>query len=314
MPYNSVVTRTNASALIPEEVSREIIQGVATTSLVMRLARRLPNMTRAQRRMPVLSALATAYFVSGDTGLKQTTKLEWDNKYIDAEEVACIVPIPEAVLEDVDYDIWAEARPRIIEAMGYLFDRAVLHGTSAPASWPTDIVAAATAAGNAVALGTGADIYDDIMSEDGVLATVEGDGFVPSGHVAAISMRGRLRGLRDSNGMPIFVRSVQEGGGYELDGSPITFANNAGMDATAALLVSGDFSQLVYSMRQDISWKILDQAVITDGSGNIIYNLPQQDMVALRAVMRLGWQVPNPINIVQQTEASRYPFGVLTPT
>jgi len=36
-------------------------------------------------------------------------------------------------------------------------------------------------------------------------------------------------------------------------------------------------------------------------------------MVALRAVMRLGWQVPNPINRLQTTEADRYPFAVLIP-
>lgn len=314
MPYNSLITRTNATALIPEEVSAEIIQGVATTSLVMRLARRLPNMTRAQRRMPVLSALATAYFVDGDIGLKNTTKLEWGNKYIDAEEIACIVPIPEAVLDDADYDIWSEARPRIIEAMGYLFDRAVFNGTAAPASWPTNLTAAAAAAGNTVTLGAGADIYDDVMGDTGTLSLVETDGFVPNGHAGVISIRARLRGLRDANGLPIFVRSVQEGGGYELDGSAIEFANNDGMDATASLLISGDWSQLVYAMRQDITWKILDQAVISDGAGNIIYNLAQQDMVALRAVMRLGWQVPNPINILEPTEADRYPFAVLLPT
>jgi len=313
MPYNSVITRVNATALIPEEVSREIVQGVATTSLVMRLARRLPNMNRSQLRMPVLSALALAYFVDGDKGLKQTTSLEWENKYVNAEEIACIVPIPEAVLDDVDYDIWSEARPRIIEAIGQLFDLAVFNGTAAPALWPQNITAAAAAAGNNVALGTGADIYDDIMGDTGTLSTVEADGFVPNGHAGVIAVRALLRGLRDANGVPIFVRSPQEGGGYELDGSPITFANNAGMNAAASLLISGDWSQLVYSIRQDITWKILDQAVITDAAGNIVYNLPQQDMVALRAVMRLGWQVPNPINIVQATEANRYPFAVLTP-
>ncbi|MCB0070984.1 MAG: phage major capsid protein, partial [Caldilineaceae bacterium] len=111
--YNSLISRTDAAALIPEEVSREIIQAVPESSAVMRLARRLPNMSRKQRRMPVLSGLVTAYFVTGDNGLKQTSEAAWENKYINAEELAVIVPIPEAVLDDVDYDVWAEIRPNI---------------------------------------------------------------------------------------------------------------------------------------------------------------------------------------------------------
>ena len=114
MAFNSQITRTDADALIPEAVSREIIQGVPTTSQVMRLGRRLPNMPRNKTRLPVLSALPTAYFVNGDTGLKQTTEMLWANKYLNAEELAVIVPIPEAVLADADYDIWGEIRPRIV--------------------------------------------------------------------------------------------------------------------------------------------------------------------------------------------------------
>jgi hypothetical protein len=36
-------------------------------------------------------------------------------------------------------------------------------------------------------------------------------------------------------------------------------------------------------------------------------------MVALRAVMRLGFALPNPINRVNQVAATRYPFCILTP-
>lgn len=313
MPYNSILDRTGTQALIPEDVSREIIQGVPEQSAVMSMARRLPNMATNQRRIPVLTSLITAYFVSGDTGLKQSSEVDWDNKYIDAEELAVIVPIPEAVLDDTSYDIWGEIKPRIQEAFGVAFDAAVFHGTNAPSSWPTNLVAGATSAGNSVTVGTGADIYDDIMGTGGTLATVEADGYMVTGHVAAIPMRARLRGLRDANGQPIFVRSMTDKTRYELDGSPIFFPMNGALNAAAALLLSGDWSQLVYAMRQDITYKMLDQAVIQDASGNIIYNLAQQDMVALRAVMRLGWQLPNPINRLQPTEASRYPFAVLKP-
>lgn len=317
MPYDSVIDRTGAAALIPEDVSREIIQGVPEQSAVMQLARRLPNMSRKQQRLPVLESLVTAYFVTGDTGLKQTAQVEWGNKYIDAEELAVIVPIPEAVLDDADYDIWGEIRPLIVEAMGAAFDAAVLFGTNAPAAWPDDVLTAAAAASHTIDLstrvGAGDDIYDVIMGETGLIALVEADGYMPNGHLAAMTMRAKLRGLRDDSGQPIFLRSMQEGGRYELDGEPILFPRNGAINPATALMFTGDWTKLVYSMRQDITYKMLDQAVIQDQAGNILYNLAQQDMVALRAVMRIGWQVPNPLTRMNLTEATRYPFSALVP-
>jgi len=318
MPYNSVISRNDAAALIPEEVSKEIIQELPKASTIMKLGKRAPDMARNQTRLPVLSALPTAYFVAGSTsaagGLKQTTLAEWANKYFNAEEIACIVPIPEAVLDDADYDIWGEVKPLIAEAMGVVFDAAVMHGTNAPAAWPTDLVAAAIAAANTVTIGTvGTDLYDDLLSEGGVISKVEDDGFMVTGNIAAVSFKAKLRGVRDDNQQPIFKRSMQDGTRYELDGAPIEFPLNGAFDDTLVHLITGDFTKLLYTMRQDMTWKILTEAVIQDAQGAIVYNLAQQDMVALRCVMRIAWQVPNPINRMQQVEASRYPFGVLVP-
>jgi HK97 family phage major capsid protein len=326
MAYNSIVNRSDAQALMPEDVAREIIQGVPQQSAVMQLARRLPDMSRKQRRLPVLSSLITAYFVSGDTGQKQTSEMAWGNKFINAEELAVIVPIPEAVLDDSDYDLWGEIRPRIAEAFGVAFDQAVMFGTNAPQDWPSDLLTGATTAGHIVDLSTqqaaGDDLYDIIMDTGGLIALVEEDGYNVNGHVAALSMRARLRGIREkvydgnstvAGGAPLFVRTMQTGSGYELDGSPVIFPQNGSIIPATALQFAGDWSQLVYSMRQDITYKVLTEAVIQDGAGNIVYNLAQQDMVALRAVMRLGWQLPNPINRINQNEATRYPFSVLVP-
>jgi len=322
MPYNSVISRTEAAALIPEEVSAEILSNLPQASAVMRLARRLPNMSRAQRRMPVMSALATAYFVDGDTGLKQTTDVAWENVYIDAEELAVIVPIPEAVLDDADYDIWGEVRPSIEEALGLAIDQAVLYGTGIPASWTTNLgaaglVAVCTAAGHVISAAGYADLYQAILTEndagaDGQLMLIEADGFMATGHIAHVSMRGMLRGVRDTNGNPIFSSSMQEAGQYVLDGAPIYFPLNGSIVASSGLLYSGDWSKLVYAMRQDVTYKILDQAVIQDQAGNIVYNLAQQDMVALRAVVRLGFALPNPINRMNVNAATRCPFAVMT--
>ena len=309
---NNMIDRSGVEALIPEDASKEIIQGVPKYSAVMQLATKAPNMSRKQRRIPVLSSLPTAYFVNGDTGLKQTSDQAWANKYFNAEELAVIIPIPEAVLDDADYDIWGEVKPRIMEAMGIAFDRAVLFGENAPDSWPQDILSTATSTGKVVTLGTGKDLYEDLLGEDGVISMVESSGYMATGHVAAMSMRGKYRSLRATDGTPIFKTSVQSSTSYELDGSPIFFPENGGMDATKALQFSGNFKQIVYTMRQDITYKILDQAIIQDSTGKIVYNLAQQDMVALRAVMRLAWQVPNPINRLDPTE-NRYPIAALIP-
>jgi len=312
--YDSQLTRSNLGALIPEDVSRKIIDEVAESSVIMQLATKAPNMSRKQRRLPVLSTMPTAYFVNGDTGLKQTSQQAWGNKYLNAEEIAVIIPIPEAVLDDVDYDIWGQIKPRIVEAIGVAFDAAVMFGTNAPDTWPSDLLTAATAASNVVTLGTGIDLYDDLLGEDGVISTLENDGFMATGHIGSMSMRGKYRALRDAEGIPLFKNSMQNGTQYDLDGSPILFPRNGALDATQALQMSGDFKQIIYSMRQDITYKILDQAVIQDAAGEIVYNLAQQDMVALRAVMRVAWQVPNPINRINSTEATRYPIAILLPT
>ena len=133
-----------------------------------------------------------------------------------------------------------------------------------------------------------------------------------NGHMADISMRAKLRGLKDTTGQPVFKSDMQTGTNYTLDGSPMNFPRNGAFDKSKALMISGDFSQLVYSIRQDITFKIFDQGVIQDpATKEIIYNLMQNDMVALRAVMRLGWEIPNPINAIQKDKAKRCPFALL---
>lgn len=316
LDYSSQITRTGASALMPEEVSREIIQAVPEQSAVLQLARRLPNMSSAQTRMPVLDGLITAGWVSGDTGLKQTSMISWDNVFLTAEELAVIVPIPENVLDDADYDIWGEVRPRVEEAFGVAVDQAVLFGQNAPASFPDDILTGATAASQVIdystRVGAGDDVYDIVLGENGLVSLVEEDGYMNTGFVAQIQMRGRLRGLRDTTGQPIFLPSMQQKGNYQLDGEEILFPRS-GMMLASALMFAGDWSQLVYSIRQDMTFKILDQAVLQGPDGSIMFNLAQQDMVALRCVMRLGWALPNPINPLNLNDTTRYPFSVLVP-
>lgn len=307
------ITRGNAEALIPVQESHDIIQGAVEQSTVLQHSRRLANMTAAQYKMPVVDLLPVAYFVNGEgsSAKKKLTTMAWDKKVIYAEEIAVIVPISEAVLDDADYDIWGEVRPRLIEAFGQKIDGAILFGQDKPQTWRDDVVTTAVNAGSYVKLGS--DLYDSILGEGGVIAKVEESSYFVNGHMADITMRAKLRGLKDTTGQPVFKSDMQTGTTYTLDGSPMNFPRNGAFDKSKALMISGDFSQLVYSIRQDITFKIFDQGVIQDpATGDILYNLMQNDMVALRAVMRLGWEIPNPINAMVPDKTKRCPFAILT--
>lgn len=308
--------RSALSGLIPEPVTREIMQGAIAESAVLRMGRRLANMSSKTQTINVLDALPSAYFVNGeatDSGAgdawKQTTKMAWEKKKIYAEEIAVIVPIPEAVLDDSDYDIWGEVRPRLTEAFGKVIDAAILFGTNKPSTWRNGVVPSAIAAGNGVPVGTS--VFDDIMGENGLIAKVEMDGFNPNGVMSAIQMRGKLRGLKDTTGQPIFKSDMQGATRYGLDGMDMYFPMNGAFDPTQAQMIVGDWSQLVYAIRQDMTFKIFTEGVIQDPSTKAItYNLMQNDMVALRAVMRLGWEIANPINAYNADITNPFPFSV----
>jgi predicted phage gp36 major capsid-like protein len=313
--WNNSTSRTDASALIPEEVSNEMLGKAVETSSVLALFRHIP-VARAQVRFPVLSALPAAYWVAGDAGLKQTTEMSWTNKYINIEEIAVIMPVPDNVLDDVDANIWDEAMPLLSEAFARTLDSAVYFGTNAPASFPTNIQAAALAAGNkttAASANTSGGILNDM---DVLYDFVEQDGFEVNGFLAATKVRTRFRQARNSLGDRLSDATTRVGADLRsFDGHTIYYPMRGlwptATAATSPLIIGGDFTQFVVAVRKDITMKILTEAVIQDGTGAIIFNLAQQDMTAVRLTMRAGWQVVNTINNDNPTENTRYPVAYL---
>lgn len=302
----NIIARTGAEALIRDQLINTIQQDVPKSSIVMQLATRLANMTSNQTKIPVLSMLPLAYWVNGDTGMKQTSKQEWKNVTMTAAELAVIVPIPEAVLADSSFDIMGEVQPRVREAMAAKIDGAVLFGNDKPTEWTTDILTQATA--NKV---TGPIDYAKLLGDGGMFAKVEEGGFGVDGVVGALSTKAQLRGLLDKNGRPLFRSDMQGATNYALDGAPLYFPENGAFDASKALMIAGNFKKIVYSIRQDVTVKILDQGVIQDPSTKeIVYNLAQQDMVALRVVMRMGWALPNPSTRLN-ADGSKVPFSYI---
>jgi HK97 family phage major capsid protein len=308
MSFSNVISRTKEQALVPEVVSNAILAGLQNESVSLQLFRRIP-MSTSQTRMPVLSALPTAYFVSGDTGIKQTTEAAWTNKFLNVEELAAIIPIPENVLDDSSFDVWGAVKPLMEEALARVLDSAIIFGTNKPSSWPAAIAAGATSAGNTATRGTANAAAGGLAGDlSALFATIEADGYDVSGIVANRTYRGLLRSVRSTQGVQLGEVTTTSAYGITIT-YPMRGLWPTGSGVVEVL--AGDFSQGILGIRKDITYKILDQAVIQDNTGAIMFNLAQQDMVALRVTMRVAFQVANTLNYDQPTEASRFPFGVL---
>lgn len=251
--FSSQILRGDlGGALIPDEISQEIIQTLPQSSVLLTRARRVP-MSSKKKTQPVLASLPEAYWVS-EGGLKQTSKTGWEDVQITAEELAVIVPIPDSVVDDAKINLWDTVKPLIAEAMGKKIDQAGIFGVDKPSTWGNDILAGATAAGTNVASGNPASLY----------------------------------------------------------GYPLNEVANGAWDTTKAMLLAADWTKFVVGVRQDITYKVFDQGVISDTAGNVVYNLMQQDAQAMRVVMRVGFAVANPLTRIA-AKGRQYPAGFLTP-
>lgn len=305
--YNESIARGAAGPTVPEPVANEVIKELPHASVLLNRARQI-RMSSKTLKQPILSALPDAYWVNGDSGLKQTTKAEWGSQTITAEELAALVVVPDALFDDSNIPIWDEVRPLLVEAIGRKVDQAGLFGVDKPASWPTAVVPAAIAAGNTVASGTGADIAADVAALGGLVAE---DGFAINGFASRPGLGWQLVGMRDGNGAPLYTPSLSAGAPAGLYGYPLNEVTNGSWDADEADLIAADWSKFIVGVRQDITFDISKDGVISDADGKVIVNAYQQDSKILRVVFRVGFQVANPVTRVGGV--TRYPAAVLTP-
>ena len=318
-----------ANVPIPDEYINEVIAVATKKSAVMGLVRTV-RMARGTATQPVTSLLATAQWVNpSDTGQKPMSTMQWAGLHLTAEELAVIVPIAENVLDDATFDIAGDAQDSIAEAIAQAIDQAVLFGTNAPASFPAGgLYTHAVSAGNRIIRGAvaGQDLAEDLNQ---TLAQVENGGYDPDGFVMRLGLKSKLRGLRDTVGAPIFAPGSGATPGLQLQqldgvyGLPITYTNlgffgsAAVADSTheAADSFTGDWDMAVLGIRRDVTFKIFTEGVVQNADGTIAINLMQNDAVAIRCVMRVGFAIAKPAarESLAPDMAHQSPFSVLQP-
>ena len=311
--FNDLITRTDVP--IPTEEVGELLKVMPEESVLLKRARRQPMSTKTVKQT-IMTTFPDAYWVDGDTGLKQTTKQTFSQPTMTAEELAVIAVVPDAVIDDSSLPIWATLRPFLAEAIGKKVDQAAIYGIDKPASWPLALVPGAIAAG-VITPGNLAATPADKRKDAGQLVADLGlkmardAGANLSGLIAQAGTSWELDRIRDADRRPIY-----DGVAGALRGVPFDELKNGawsdvGTGDTAVPLIGVDWSQVYIGIRQDITVKMLDQAVISDAAGKVIFNLAQQDAKALRVVFRVGYQAVMPVNHQQLDATKRFPAGVI---
>lgn len=281
------ISRTDIESLIQEEYSK-ILLNSATSSSTALSAFETVSMGAKVQNMPALATRPTAKFV-GSTGVdrkKPTTKFTFENKTLNAEEIAAIIVLNEEDLEDANDDLLARAAALGGEAIGRTLDQAVLFGTDKPTAWASPaLLASATAAGLVYQVGAGAD--DLVGSIFQAAGGVDNSGANPDGFLARKGFKYRLANLRDTTNAPIYIPSLSTAPGAvdSVAGLDAYWNSNGAWDRDSALGFVVDTKSVLIGVRTDISVKFLDQATV-DG-----VNLAENDQVALRFRARYAYTI-----------------------
>ena len=320
----------NSSVVLPVEYGREIIRGLIGRSKALELGRRLPDMRGKTYKLNVNANLPVAGWVKNSQTTPNAEGTEINRKPVStyafqgvdivAEELAVIVPISENTLADVEdfgIELASELQEQVIGAFQEAIDSAVFFGVGSPWSGFGGLVAGATSASASVSWDgkAGKSFYEAIND---AMTLVEQSGYVPTAILGGPSLNSAFRNsitdlgvnITDQGEIGRLARHVDLTGGFN-EGS--------------AFAIVGDFRYLVYSFREEMAMKLLTESIIQDpNTGTILYNLSQQDMVALRFTMRLGFALPNPVNRVSgvlssdgryvSAGAKAYPFALITKT
>ncbi|HAT4314160.1 TPA: phage major capsid protein [Clostridium perfringens] len=266
---------------VPVEQAKDIMKSIARGSSILRLSTVKP-MTSDTKKFPVMTEGPGAYWV-GEGERIQTTKAGWIYPEMKAKKLAVIIPVTKEKLKDSTINVFEELKPEIAEAFYKAIDAACLFGTNSP--FAKNIFNSVVKAQNFIVDGTSKSLDLDVSD---VMALIEDDGFDVNGFVANNGIKNRLRKLRDANGNQLFVNGVDT---KEFYNEPIEFSRNGAWDKTKAEIIAADWSKSLVGIRDGLEYEILKEATLqgtVDTDGKPI-SLAEQDMIGIKATMRLGF-------------------------
>ena len=258
---------------LPVEVSSEIIQKAQEGSAVMQLARQIalpgPGLS-----VNIIDSDPEAEWVT-EGAKKPVKKGSFSTKKITPYKLAVIVPFSMEFTRDAAA-LYSALVARIPMAMAEKFDATVFGSITKPGENFDQL--------NKVTAQDLADPIKALVAAD--LDISEHDG-ITNGYALSPKAKAILLTATDNNGRPLFVDSIAQNGVPTILGAPTHISK--GCKTTDAIAYAGDWTKAVYGVTQALNMTLSDQATLTLSDGSTI-NLWQQNMVAIRAEMEIGFR------------------------
>lgn len=292
---DNVMVYEKKDGTIPEKYNKLIVKDVMQGSKVMQLAK-FEQMDDKEKKFEYFAKGPGAYWV-GEGEKIQTSKAEFLQATMVAKKLGVILPVSREYLQYSMSDFFTVMQPKIAEAFYKKFDASVLLNKEGN-PFPQSLEEAVNDAGTVI---EGELNYDNILELEDTLA--EGE-FEPN---AFISNRRNRKALRvASQTVGTNTEFIYDRSNDRIDGLPVV--NLADLDQ--GHLFAGDFDYMFYGIPYGINYKISEEAqlsTITNTDGTPV-NLYEQELVALRATMDVGFMI-----VKDGAFAKIQPAGEVTP-
>lgn len=286
-------TSTTGSEFVPEEFSSEVIRIAGNYGHVRRNATVIP-MSTDTLNVPTIGDV-TAYRQASQKAARTASTPTTGSVVLTAEDVSVMIPMSNQLL--------ADANVRVIDLLTRLAAKAIakkedLWGIQGEASgegiFQTSGVATVT-----MATGTG-DTYAEATADDllDVIAAVDEDLLDGARWFMSRSVFNVFLGLKDSNGQYICTNPAGSIPAT-LWGYPVEFVANMpktsdGSQPSTKFIAFGNMENILVGDRQQMTIDISKEATVTDSDGSTKRYLFQDNMSAVRVIVREDIQVSLP--------------------
>lgn len=274
---DNVLVHENKDGTIPNNQNALILDDVMQNSKLMQLAR-YEEMTDKVKDFQYFAEGPGAYWV-GEGEKIETSTAKWLNVQMVAKKVGVIIPVSREFLHYTMTDFFTAIRPKIAEAFYKKIDAATLLDIENP--FPQSVEGAIQNTANIV---KGDLDFETVLELEDLLAE---EGFDANAFISNRANRRALRGAAQVVGNTtelIYDRTTDQ-----IDGLPVVNMN----ELEAGHLIAGDFNNIYYGIPYNIDYRISEDAqlsTITNEDGTPV-NLFEQELVALRATMDIGFMV-----------------------